>query len=193
MEAPPENPAEEIKGLQRCINDLIGVLALPAIWAGGDPSQIVRTFLDVLLSMLDLDLVYVRLVAPLGEGPIEMARVAASRSMTVRAHEIGTAFNPWLGAAPQTWPALVPNPIGDGELSIVPLRLGMQGEFGAIVAGSQRADFPRQTDRLLLNVAANQAATNCVVGLTNRHQSIIYLGASKGAPCRCVRQAPPSR
>ena len=31
MEVPPEHPAEEIKRLQRCINDLVSVLALPAI------------------------------------------------------------------------------------------------------------------------------------------------------------------
>ena len=76
MEVQLEHPAEEIKRLQRCINDLVSVLALPAIWSGGEPSQIVRTLLDVLLGMLHLDLVYVRLKDPSGEAPIEMVRVA---------------------------------------------------------------------------------------------------------------------
>src|SRR5580698_9657132 len=58
MEAQAEHPAEEIKRLHRCINDLVGLLALPAMWSGGEPSQIVRTLLDVLLDMLRLDLVY---------------------------------------------------------------------------------------------------------------------------------------
>jgi formate hydrogenlyase transcriptional activator len=40
----------------------------------------------------------------------------------------------------------------------VPLRLGLRDEIGVIVAGSQRADFPWETERLLLSVAANQAA-----------------------------------
>ena len=40
----------------------------------------------------------------------------------------------------------------------MPLRLGLHGELGVIVAGSQRPDFPGQTERLLLSVAANQAA-----------------------------------
>jgi C4-dicarboxylate-specific signal transduction histidine kinase len=40
----------------------------------------------------------------------------------------------------------------------VTLPLGLQDEIGVIVAGSQRADFPAQTERLLLSVAANQAA-----------------------------------
>ena len=40
----------------------------------------------------------------------------------------------------------------------MPLGLGLRGEIGVIVAGSERADFPRQTERLILSVAANQAS-----------------------------------
>jgi hypothetical protein len=61
MEVQLEHPAEEIKRLRRCINDLVSVLALPAMWSGGEPSQIVRTLLDVLPGMLRLDLVYVEM------------------------------------------------------------------------------------------------------------------------------------
>ena len=42
-------------------------------------------------------------------------------------------------------------------MSLVPLRLGLHGEIGTIVAGAERADFPGQTEELLLRVAANQA------------------------------------
>jgi GAF domain-containing protein len=48
--------------------------------------------------------------------------------------------------------------IGDEDISILPLSLGLQREIGVIVAGSQGADFPQQTERLVLSVAANQAA-----------------------------------
>ena len=50
------------------------------------------------------------------------------------------------------------NRLGDREISMVPLGLGLQGEIGVIVAGSERADFPQQTERLILSVAANQAS-----------------------------------
>jgi len=158
MEVPPAHPAEEIKRLQRCINDLVSVLALPAIWSGGDPSQIVRTLLDVLLGMLRLDLVYVRLKDPVGEAPIEMVRVAQSQKLTARPQEIGEVLNRWLGPDPGKWASPVRSLMGDSDISIVPLRLGLQGEIGVIIAGSQRADFPAETERLLLSVAANQAA-----------------------------------
>jgi hypothetical protein len=34
-----EQTTDEIKSLQGCINDLISVLALPAIWGGHESSQ----------------------------------------------------------------------------------------------------------------------------------------------------------
>ncbi len=71
-----EQPAEEIKRLQRCINDLVSVFALPAMWAGGDSRQVGRILLDVLLGMLRLDFVYVRIAPTDAEGAVEMVRVA---------------------------------------------------------------------------------------------------------------------
>jgi C4-dicarboxylate-specific signal transduction histidine kinase len=153
-----EDPAEEIKRLQRCINDLVSVLALPAIWSGGEPSHIVRTLLDALLGMLRLDVVYARWTDPVGDASRELVRVAASEALATRQREIGEVLNQWFGDDPQRWPPLVRTVIGDREISIVPLRLGLLGDLGGIAAGSQRADFPEQTERLLLTVAANQAA-----------------------------------
>jgi formate hydrogenlyase transcriptional activator len=157
MEVQLEHPAEDIKRLRRCINDLVSVLALPAIWSGGEPSQIVHTLLDALLGMLDLDLVYLRLKDPAGEGLMEAVRVAPSRKLMAQPQAICEMLNHWLGDDPRKSPPLARNTVGEGDISIVPLRLGLQGEIGVIIAGSQRPDFPKQTERLLLSVAANQA------------------------------------
>src|SRR6267142_3779565 len=149
---------DEIRRLRGCINDLISVQALPAMWTGQEPAQIVSTLLDVLIGMLRLDFAYARLKDPDGESPIELLRLPQSRNLTASTQAIGHVLQPWLGDAPQKWPLLVRNPIGDGDVSIVPLRLGLRDKIGVIVAGSQRADFPGETERLLLSVAANQAA-----------------------------------
>src|SRR5580698_2447211 len=158
MEGPFEHSADEIKRLQRCNSDLVSVLALPAMWTGADASQIVHILLDALLGILDLDLVYVRLKNPVGDAPLEMVRVAQSRKLFPRPQEIGEVLNRWLGDDPQKWPPLARNSIADEDISIVPLRLGLQGDIGVIVAGARRAEFPRETERLLLSVAANQAS-----------------------------------
>ena len=162
MEEQLEHPAEEIKRLQRGMNDLLSILALPAMWSGGEPTQIAHTLLDALLSMLRLDLIYVRLNDPGIDVPVEMARVAPTlelaRRRPLEPREIGEMLNEWLGNDPQQWPPLVRNRIGDEDISIVPLRLGPHGEIGVIAAGSRRPDFPGQTEKLLLSVAANQAS-----------------------------------
>jgi PAS domain S-box-containing protein len=158
MDLQASDPKEETKRLQRCLNDLISVLALPATWSGGEPSQIVHTLLDALLRMLQLDLVYVQLTETGGQAPIEMVRFAQPPKYIAEPHEIGVVLKEWLGADPQERPPLMRNHLGDRDISIVPLGLGLQGEIGVIVAGSERADFPQQTERLLLSVAANQAS-----------------------------------
>ena len=75
METPIEQPVDEITRLQRCVNDLVSILALPAMWTGGDPSHIGHTLIDSLASILTLDFVYVRLNDQVG-ARIEMVRGA---------------------------------------------------------------------------------------------------------------------
>jgi PAS domain S-box-containing protein len=157
MDVQPGDIAEEIKRLRRCNNDLVSLLALPAMWSGGEPSRIFQTLLDALLRMLQLDFVYARLRDSGGQAPIEMFRFA-SREQTSNPHEIAGVFKNFLGADCEKWPPLMRSPIGGRDLSIVSVGLGLQGEIGDIVAGSERANFPLQTERLILSVAANQAS-----------------------------------
>jgi PAS domain S-box-containing protein len=161
MEVQSELASGEIKHLQRCINDLISLLALPAIWSGGDPSQVLHTLLDALMRMLRLDLVSVRLIGPVGEAPVEIVRLAEQRRPMSSAHEICEALSHGFKNDSRKWPPLLRNLMGDGDVSIVPLPLGLQGELGMMVVAAEREDFPRQTEALLLDVAANQA----VIGL----------------------------
>jgi PAS domain S-box-containing protein len=158
MEVQSEHASGEIKHLQRCINDLISLLALPAIWSGGDRSQVLHTLLDALMRMLRLDLVSVRLTDLVGGAPVEIVRLAELRGRVPSAHEICEALSQCLENDSRKWPPLLRNLMGEGDVSIVPLPLGLQGELGVIVAAAERTDFPRQTEALLLSVAANQAS-----------------------------------
>jgi len=158
MTAEMRHTADEVKHLRACINDLISLVTLPAIWTGGEPSDIVGTLLDVVLRVLRLDFAYARVRESIYGTQIEMFRAAGSRDVTTRPEEIGDAFSGWLADEPHKWPSRVPNPIGSGDVCVVPLRLGLQNEVGVIVAGCQRPDFPDEAERLLLRVAANQAA-----------------------------------
>jgi PAS domain S-box-containing protein len=55
-------------------------------------------------------------------------------------------------------PLVVPNPAGDGTVTIACFRLGLQDDTGILVVGSARVDFPTKIEILLLRVALNQAA-----------------------------------
>jgi PAS domain S-box-containing protein len=158
MKVEPELASDEVKHLQRCISDLVSLLALPAVWSGGDPAQVLQTLLDALMRMLRVDLVSVRLTDPVGGTPIEIVRLAEHRGPMPPAHEICEALGQSLKDNSRKWPRLLRSLLGDGDVSIVSLPLGLHGELGVMVVAAEREDFPRQTEALLLNVAANQAA-----------------------------------
>ena len=158
MAVQPESSAEEIKHLRRCINDLVSVLALPAMWTGGSPSQLVGNLLGALVTMLNLDFIYARLCDSGGAGFTETVRVGSTSELTSRQYEIREKLQSLLRNELQKQSTVGRTQIGAREFVVVPLQLGLHDEIGVIVAGCQRADFPRQTERLVLSVAANQAA-----------------------------------
>jgi PAS domain S-box-containing protein len=148
--------ADEVRNLKACVNDLIGMMALQAVWSDGEPRKIVTTLLDVLLHMLRLDLVYV--VLNLGGGAdLEVIQQARSRNSISKPEAISQVLNS-LVTAPRARPSVLKIRNGDRDLSLATVRLGLKDEKGVLVAGSRRIDFPTKTERLLLNVAANQAA-----------------------------------
>jgi PAS domain S-box-containing protein len=157
MKVQLEHPGDEIKHLQRCMNDLVSLLALPAMWSGSKPCDIVPTLLDSLLRMLDLDFVYMSLTNLVDGLPSETVRVAQSQEQMFRPRELCASLNRWLGHDPQKRYLQERSHIGDEEVSLVSRPLGVQREIGVIVAGSRRADFPLDTEALLLSIAANQA------------------------------------
>ena len=158
MNAQVKDSAQEVKRLQHCINDLVSLLALPAVWSGNEPSQIVQILLDTLLRMLDLDFICARLKDPIEAGLLEILRVSDSCKLRIPPQDISRALNSWFGVDGQKSLPAIRHRFGDQDISIFPVPLGVNGESGMIVVGSDRLDFPGQTDSLLLSVAANQAS-----------------------------------
>src|SRR5438105_1153694 len=114
----------EIKRLQSCINDLISVLALPAIWSGSESFHILGTLLDVLLTMLRLDFAYARL-GDANDGPaIEVVRLSGQRDSSIEPQQFGRALDRWVTDDQTGLPRVVPDPLGEGEVSIAPFALG---------------------------------------------------------------------
>jgi PAS domain S-box-containing protein len=158
VRAEAEGAAGQIKRLERCISDLVSIQALPATWAGLEPPQIVQSLLDGLMRLLPLDLIYAHWHAPIGGVPVENLRMIRTELSSEDSDAVCKMIRHWFGDAPYTLPGALRQSIADQEFELVPVRLGLHGELGFIVAGSQRSDFPSQTEKLMLGVAANQAS-----------------------------------
>jgi hypothetical protein len=156
MDLELNNSTKEINRLQHCIHDLVALLALPPLWSGAEPSQILEILLDALLPMVCLDFISGRVKDPVADTPVEVIRVAPSCNL--KPDEIREMLNDWFeGDGQKSLPAIRKR-FGDKGISIFPVPLDVRGETGMILVGSSRADFPGQTESLLLSVAANQAS-----------------------------------
>src|SRR6202521_3023954 len=167
LEVKMEKTVDDVKRLQSCINDLITVQALAAIWSGSESGQMVGTLLEALLAILRLDFACARLNDSIDGSPIEVVRLAQRRHPSAQPQEVGRALGRWLSGDQTASRFVIPNPAGEGEVAIASFSLGLQDEVGVLVAGSRRADFPTDIELLLLRVAANQAA----IGLQEARRS----------------------
>ncbi|MBI3652561.1 MAG: GAF domain-containing protein [Acidobacteria bacterium] len=152
-----EERVDEVRQLRGCLNDLVSLLTLPAMWSEREPPQILDTLLDALMGMMRLDFVYVRLNAEANTLPLEAIRLAHYQAPQ-QPQALGQALASWLAVDPAASPLSVANPAGGGKVNLARFALGLQEEVGVFVAGSGRADFPTETESFLLRVAANQAA-----------------------------------
>ena len=148
--------ATEVRRLQRSMSDLVSILALPAVWSASEPSLLLETLADALMGILDLDLVYVR--GRIGSRGAPVGVLKTCDPSDAASAEIRQALNSCFGEDPRDWREEELLRMGERELPVFPIRMGIEGDVGLIVAGSRRLGFPEQTENLVLRVAANQAA-----------------------------------
>src|SRR5205085_11722532 len=89
------------------------------------------------------------------------------RHSSIQPQQFGQVLDHWLTGDQTAARSVVPDLAGGAEVSIASFSLGLQHEAGVLAAGSRRADFPTEIERLLLRVAANQAG----IGLQEARRS----------------------
>ncbi len=152
-----EREFAEVARLRRGLNDLIGLLTLPAVWSGQKPALMAQTLSDVVLRVLHPDFVYVRLCDSIPDNQVYAVGFDTPPKRDQPAHEFGRSIEPWIPTDPRPTALKMPNPLSRGVASIACARLGLTECVGVLVVGSQRADFPSDLDLLLLRVVANEA------------------------------------
>jgi PAS domain S-box-containing protein len=153
VESPANVPHEDEASLRRCLNDLIGLMALTALWPSKRPEDTAAMLADALLGTLDLSFVLVRVSDPVEGTSFETLRVVEPLTEQDVRHAIGGP----LGNAPLESPSHTLLPDGTTSLRVGSVKLGIGGDIGTVTLGSGRIGFPSQSERLLLDVATNQA------------------------------------
>jgi signal transduction histidine kinase/CheY-like chemotaxis protein len=147
-----ETPAADRRAheLERQIRDLTAMLALPAMWKGRDRDFILSGLVQVLVSLLRVDVVCAWTG---GNEPRECAHVEGHALSPGEVAKILQAVP--FGNDDSIITASVP-PVGPVRLT----RLGFSvlDEIGSVTVGSTRAEFPTAAERFLLRAAVNQTA-----------------------------------
>ena len=152
-EAAVKPDGDEAKRLEGCINDMISVLALPAIWTRPRALSRREHAARGAARHAPSDFAYARLrVAPAAR-PSRSSAQAPRPGWDARPAEVGAALAR-VSAGGASAALRVP-PIRSMSDTIMPLGIG--SDAGVLVAGSRRGDFPTKTETLLMRVAANQA------------------------------------
>ncbi|MDB5542523.1 MAG: domain S-box-containing protein [Devosia sp.] len=141
--------------LRLCIRDLIALSSLPALWADMTISEMCDSLGAALISMLDGELVYVRLTDAEGELNAETAQTRLGPAGGI-IPTLRRSLGSWL-AQRNVGHGKTANPFGSGTLTIASADIGSR--WGRIVIGSEAAEFPSASQRLLLDVAADQFST----------------------------------
>jgi signal transduction histidine kinase/ActR/RegA family two-component response regulator len=147
---------DDVEYLRGCIRDLVALSTWRAMRPDGEPRELAANVLDVLRTMLRLELGYLRLHDPTDGGrSIECA--FAESAERVDPQDVGRMLAPRLAAGgPEA--VEVASPAGGDPVRVVVVGVGVDREHGVIVAGAARPEFPREFERVLLSVAANQVA-----------------------------------
>jgi C4-dicarboxylate-specific signal transduction histidine kinase len=153
---PALEPHSESLELRRCIRDLVALSALPAMWKGYEPGRIAESAASALVSMLGAEFVYVGLSSERDDNEVDVVKTVAPVEAT-RLREIAAAVKLEIRDAVGRETMTIANPLFRSALRLAIAPIGFEG-IGVIVAGAQAADFPTETQRLLLISAANKAA-----------------------------------
>ncbi len=155
--------------LETCIRDLMGLLALPALWTGREPGKVLTMLCEALEAVLPLRVVYASSNV-LGR---------EQRDVVFRAEGVSTApddpaWQPFLDAcrrARNPRRGYVENSPA-GALYVVRVEMDFQAGSGVLYGGSPNPDFPTTSQSAFLRAAASLAATGLYTARLMREREL---------------------
>ena len=138
----------EIQTLRRALRDVLAVSALPSVWTGYTTEQIANNLVDVLMRSVGCDGIHLSLRSQVA---VDVVRLRDGSDGEVQRYLAEVA-----AAAPNSERSICST--DRGELCAVSYPLSSDPR-DRLVAAARRADFPSDSERLLLRVATTQALT----------------------------------
>jgi signal transduction histidine kinase len=139
----------EERRLRSCVRDLVALSAMPAAWVGRSPAMIAESLCDLVATTVHTDAVCVQL-------------------RDVRGGNEGTAGVSTDIVVSRNVPDPRERQDADTALRLASFAIGVDGELGRFIVGSQRPQFPEELESLLLQVTANHVA------IALRHAALLH-------------------
>jgi signal transduction histidine kinase/ActR/RegA family two-component response regulator len=155
--APGSQACNAESALQACVRDLMSLLALPALWSGREPQQILTLLSEALEAVLPIDVCYVTAQFLSGEEPLTVFRVRQAPASPDAEEwrnflESCDAFS-----SGEQVMDLPDSPLG--PLRVARIATGFYGYGGFVWVGSSLPAFPIDTHMVFLRAAASLAAS----------------------------------
>src|SRR5260370_336698 len=144
--------------LRSQLRDLTAILALPSMWSGRDAAHSAEALVDVLSSMLRLDLAYMRAADPAGSGPLETVRVQGRPDLGSRRREVAGLLAEGTTDLDANQTLVLPDPATGEPLRATRIALELAGHTGVVIAASRRSGFPTPFERFLLHSIITEPA-----------------------------------
>ena len=136
--------------MQGQIRDLAALLALPGMWRGREVPFIAASLLDALVSLLRVELAYLRLEGSAADAVIEEYRPAGSISPS----ELGRALE-HCRVAEEGSTAVWQDVPGCGRVRTVRIRPRLSRWSAVVIVCSARSNFPTEVESFLLRSAVD--------------------------------------
>jgi signal transduction histidine kinase len=164
--AEADHSAEASQRLRRHLRDSHALLGLPALWRGRSVEQIAESLLDVLVSLLRVELAHLRLGPGAGDHASGGGAGDASGGGAIEFWHPRSPIRPELLVQPflelpppQPLPVIaIPYPWSNGTLQLLAMRAEVIDEGALVVVGAARTHFPTEDERFLLRSAVDQAS-----------------------------------
>jgi signal transduction histidine kinase len=159
----PEAPRECVElhaSSDRCIRDLIALSTLPAVWLGAAPARIAESLLAALDTTVEQAFGYIYLNLKSEADSIAVAHLESMVVPQEIVDDAGQIIRSWVRGHDPSELLLFADLGPLNGLRVVVQPLGFDAEYGVLAAGFSSGE-PTQFQRILLNIAANQATIAC--------------------------------